>query len=147
MARNFDLASGHSGLRRGGRGRAMPKQRGGAAPWWLLVLPLPVMIGLGGMAYPAYREDAPDACAALERRIVATMLDPDRPLGDQPYREAMLQGRARMIARDGMDGTFATRAAATRNGAVPPVIACSVGYWRLAIQSSVAVDWLGAVEG
>jgi hypothetical protein len=145
MTRNLE-ASRHSGLRRGGLGRSMPKQSGSGAPWWLLVLPIPVMIGLGAMAYPAYREDAPDACAALERRIVATMLAPDRPVGDQPYREAMLQGRARMIVQDGMDGAFATRAAAQRNGAGPPVVACSFGYWRLAVQSSAAAEWLLAME-
>ena len=55
MAHNLGLRAGHGEGRATRRG-SLPKQAGSGAPWWLLVLPLPVMIVLGALAYPAFRK-------------------------------------------------------------------------------------------
>jgi hypothetical protein len=144
MARDLDFRVGHGGPRRGARRRGLPKQTGGSAPWWLIALPLPVMMVLGALAYPAFQENAEDSCAALERRVAAAMLAP-RPVGEEPYREAMLRGSARALVQDGMDGRLGAAAAARRFTSVPPQIGCSVGYWRLAMRPGEAAEWLAAM--
>ena len=143
MAHNLGLRAGHGEGRATRRG-SLPKQAGSGAPWWLLVLPLPVMIVLGALAYPAFREEAEDSCGALERRVAAAMLVP-RPMGDQPYREAILRGSARALVQDGMDGRLGAAAAARRFTGLPPQVGCSVGYWQLAMRPDGAAEWLAAM--
>jgi hypothetical protein len=88
--------------------------------------------------YPAQAEDAPGACAALERRAVQTVVSGRIPTSAR----AALSG----VSSSVLNGQFAAPLSQARYGFLPAPMGCSLTYWRLLLDPSEALPIVGVTR-
>lgn len=122
QGRNYDA------WRRGGRRRLWP--------WVALVLVvlLPAVVFL----YPRWGEEAPNACAAVERRAVRVALAETAP--------PAIRAAARALSRQALDGRLVAPVIAERYRWLPTPMGCALAWWRLRWDGAEALAWVAGLR-
>ncbi len=83
---------------------------------------------------PRWVEDAPGACAAVERRAVKVALEEAVP--------PAVRAAARALSRQALDGRLAAAVAAERYAWLPVPMGCALSWWRLRWDGAEALGWV-----
>lgn len=128
--RSGDLWSGQGG----GFQRSRRRRRRGL---WLLLPLVALLLAATVFLYPAWGEEAPGACAALERRVVRVASDTAPPAA---------RAAARALARRTLDGRLIAPLVAERYRWLPAPMGCALAYWRLRWDGAEALTWVAGLR-
>jgi|GEM_PF-5448264 len=120
-----------------GQGEGYQRSRRRSRRRWLL---LPLAFALTGAAvflWPAWDEDAPGACAALERRVVRVAAETAPPAA---------RAAARALARRTLDGRLISPLVAERYRWLPTPMGCALAWWRLRWDGAEALPWVAGLR-
>lgn len=108
-----------------------------------LILLLLVAVVAGAIIYPRYAEHTDTVCAAFEHKL-ATVAERQAGRQQQPAQQRLLgflQG-----AITGSQGQIAAAYIHDRYPQLPPLVGCTVGYWRLSFDPDVTALWRGTFK-
>lgn len=127
-----DLWSGGGGAYRAQFRRRRPLRR--------LLGALAILLACGTLLllWPAWAEEAPGNCAAVERRAVEVAMSEAAP--------PAVRIAARALSRQVLDGRLVAPVMRERYGRLPLPVACTLAYARLRWDGTQALGWVAGLR-